>query len=65
MAPEYWRNRAESQALLPLFPVIARNTRVTGSKKRSTTRSLSGMIALSVIWMSSGQTLVQHLVMLQ
>src|SRR5579863_3608213 len=37
----------------------------TGSKKRSTTRSLRGMIALSVIVMFSGQTLVQHLVMLQ
>ena len=33
--------------------------------RRSTTRSLSGMIALSVMWMCSGQTSVQHLVMLQ
>ena len=31
----------------------------------STTRSLSGMIALSVIVMLSGQTFVQHFVMLQ
>src|SRR5277367_3036855 len=41
------------------------NKRVSGSKKRSTTRSLSGMMALSVMVMFSGQTLVQHLVMLQ
>ena len=31
----------------------------------STTRSFSGMMALSVILMCSGQTSVQHLVMLQ
>ena len=37
----------------------------TGSKNWSTTRSLSGMIALSVIRIPSGQTAVQHLVMLQ
>src|SRR6266478_5794920 len=42
-----------------------RNSFDSGSKNRSTTRSLSGMIALSVIVMFSGQTLVQHLVMLQ
>src|ERR1700758_5574415 len=42
-----------------------RNSFDSGSKKRSTTRSLSGMIALSVIVIFSGQTLVQHLVMLQ
>src|SRR5262252_580074 len=42
-----------------------RNSFDSGSKKRSTTRSLSGMIALSVIVMLSGQALVQHLVMLQ
>jgi predicted NodU family carbamoyl transferase len=37
----------------------------SGSKNRSTTRSFSGMIALSVMVMFSGQTFVQHLVMLQ
>ena len=31
----------------------------------SATRSLSGMMPLSVMWMCSGQTSVQHLVMLQ
>ena len=36
----------------------------SGSYLRSTTRSFIGMIALSVIWMCSGQTSVQHLVML-
>src|SRR5690349_3731980 len=41
-----------------------RNNFDNGSKKRSTTRSLSGIIALSVIVMPSGHTLVQHLVML-
>src|SRR5271169_5940481 len=49
-----------------LFELLnMRNSFDSGSKKRSTTRSLSGMIALSVIVMFSGQTLVQHLVMLQ
>ena len=41
------------------------NSLAMGSKNSSTTRSFSGMIALSVILISSGQTLVQHLVMLQ
>src|ERR1700757_4490006 len=41
-----------------------RNSFDSGSKKRSTTRSLSGMMALSVIVMPSGHTLVQHLVIL-
>ena len=36
-----------------------------GRSGRSTTRSFSGMIALSVILMCSGQTSVQHFVMLQ
>ena len=35
-----------------------------GRSLRSTTRSFIGMIALSVMWMPSGQTSVQHLVML-
>src|SRR3954447_2482272 len=37
----------------------------TGSYFVSTTRSFSGMIPLSVMWMPSGHTSVQHLVMLQ
>ena len=37
----------------------------SGSYLRSTARSFSGMIALSVILMCSGHTSVQHLVMLQ
>src|SRR6266481_6177645 len=49
-----------------LFELLnTRNSFDNGSKNRSTTRSLSGMIALSVIVILSGQTLVQHLVMLQ
>jgi hypothetical protein len=40
-------------------------SQTSGSNLRSTTRSLSGMSALSVILMCSGQTSVQHLVMLQ
>lgn len=46
------------------FYLKTRNKRVRGSKKRSTTRSFNGIIALSVIVMLSGHTLVQHLVML-
>ncbi len=38
---------------------------VSGSYLRSTTRSFIGMMPLSVILMCSGQTSVQHLVMLQ
>src|SRR5262249_32458531 len=45
--------------------VSTRRRRVMGSYRRSTTRSFSGMMALSVMVISSGQTLVQHLVMLQ
>ena len=40
-------------------------SQTSGSYLRSTTRSLSGISALSVILMCSGQTSVQHLVMLQ
>ena len=40
-------------------------SQTSGSYLRSTTRSFIGMIALSVILMCSGQTSVQHLVMLQ
>ena len=36
-----------------------------GSKYSSTTRSFSGMMALSVIVIPSGHTFVQHFVMLQ
>src|SRR5690606_31046954 len=43
---------------------ILRPSQVTGSNDRSTTRSLTGMMALSVILMPSGHTSVQHLVML-
>jgi hypothetical protein len=42
-----------------------RSSLLSGSKYLSTTRSLSGMMALSVMWMCSGHTFVQHLVMLQ
>src|SRR3990170_1788059 len=45
-------------------PVSRRQAIWRGSKDSSATRSLSGMIALSVILMCSGQTSVQHLVML-
>ena len=41
------------------------NSCFKGSKKRSTTRSLSGMIAFSVIVIDSGHTLRQQVVMLQ
>ncbi len=37
----------------------------SGSNLRSAMRSFIGMIALSVMWMSSGHTSLQHLVMLQ
>src|ERR1700676_5430540 len=46
-------------------PKSLRPTKRTGSQRTSATRSLSGMIALSVMWMCSGHTSVQHLVMLQ
>src|SRR4051812_22332395 len=42
-----------------------RRPRKTGSYLVSTTRSFSGMMPLSVMWMPSGHTSVQHLVMLQ
>src|SRR5580700_1019572 len=48
-----------------LRPKSLRPTKRTGSQCTSATRSLSGMIALSVMWMCSGHTSVQHLVMLQ
>ena len=47
-----------------VFPKTLKS-RVNGSKNLSTTRSLRGIIALSVIVMLSGHTFVQHLVMLQ
>ena len=47
------------------LPRTNRQTQAMGSKKAPATRSFRGMMALSVIWMSSGQTSVQHLVMLQ
>ena len=54
-----------SYGAFPLRPVRTRRARATGSNTWSTTRSFSGMIALSVIVMCSGQTFVQHFVMLQ
>jgi hypothetical protein len=47
------------------FPLTSRTSAFNGSKCWSTTRSFSGMIALSVIVMCSGHTVVQHFVMLQ
>src|ERR1019366_2035981 len=49
----------------PWRPKSLRPTKRTGSQCTSATRSLSGMMALSVMWMCSGHTSVQHLVMLQ
>ena len=45
--------------------LIFEPSHTSGSYLRSTARSLSGISALSVILMPSGQTSVQHLVMLQ
>src|SRR6266542_2306398 len=47
------------------LPRMRRSAHAIGSYVRDTMRSFSGMIALSVMWMSSGHTSVQHLVMLQ
>ena len=47
------------------WPRSMRPTKRTGSQRTSATRSLRGMIALSVMWMCSGHTSVQHFVMLQ
>src|SRR6185503_6992239 len=47
------------------FPRMRRSAHPIGSYVLVTMRSLSGMIALSVMWMCSGQTSVQHFVMLQ
>ena len=47
------------------LPRMSLTSFARGSYDLSTTRSLSGIIALSVIVMFSGQTLVQHFVMLQ
>ena len=52
--------RTARQRLNSLLP-----SHTSGSYLRSTTRSFSGISALSVILMCSGQTSVQHLVMLQ
>ena len=54
---------ALSQGQLRL--VILLPSQTSGSYLRSTTRSFIGISALSVILMCSGQTSVQHLVMLQ
>src|SRR5215469_14513773 len=58
-------------AIAPLTPhpfhrrEILLPSQTSGSYLRPATRSLSGISALSVILMCSGQTSVQHLVMLQ
>src|SRR3954469_8192686 len=56
----------------PAGPTVRRSLRrpilrpmKTGSYFVSTTRSFNGMMPLSVMWMPSGQTSVQHLVMWQ
>src|ERR1700688_271857 len=59
------RAQNENADQSPLRPKSLRPTKRTGSQCTSATRSLSGMIALSVMWMCSGHTSVQHLVMLQ
>jgi hypothetical protein len=58
--PPTHRRRQAPARLKILLP-----SQTSGSYLRSTTRSLSGISALSVILMCSGQTSVQHLVMLQ
>ena len=55
--------RTDRRGLARYLPLP--NSLAMGSKNSSTTRSFSGIIALSVILISSGHTLVQHLVMLQ
>ena len=55
---------AASAAVFFLRPASLRPIQATGSYEASTTRSFNGMMALSVILMCSGQTSVQHLVML-
>ncbi len=55
------RPTAHSFGRRPIFEP----SQVSGSYFRSTTRSLSGMMPLSVRWMCSGHTSLQHLVMLQ
>ena len=46
-------------------PKLPQQSSRADHNNRSTTRSFNGMIALSVIVMFSGQTFVQHFVMLQ
>ena len=58
------RGQGSSRAGRPYDRNI-RSSFVSGSYILSTTRSFRGMIALSVMVISSGQTFVQHLVMLQ
>src|SRR5207237_3127835 len=48
-----------------VLPRRRRNAQPIGSYVLVTTRSLSGMMPLSVMWMCSGHTSVQHVVMLQ
>ena len=56
---------ANEAAMKSRYERNIRSSFVSGSYILSTTRSFRGMIALSVMVISSGQTLVQHLVMLQ
>jgi len=64
--PVEWATSGPSHHLQePDLRKILSPSHTSGSYLRSTTRSLSGMSALSVILMCSGQTSVQHLVMLQ
>lgn len=55
----------DGTAYYSLRRLILLPSQTSGSYLRSMARSLSGISALSVIWMCSGHTSVQHLVMLQ
>ena len=56
---------ADGEAQSQPFGRMIFQSQPRGSKNSSTTRSFSGMMALSVMVIDSGQTFVQHLVMLQ
>ena len=58
------RGRSARSVTWPLAAAACGRPTRSG-RSSSAMRSLSGMMALSVIWMCSGQTSVQHLVMLQ
>ncbi len=59
--PPYEERRPPYEERLPIFDP----SHTSGSYFRSTARSFKGISALSVMWMPSGQTSLQHLVMLQ